>query len=129
MHVAVRQTDEPTGDATASPKDDVRIRAAGGGHGFVLKINLLLRGDFFDARYDFGMIASTVRDGRAFANFDITVLLLVHRRIIGRVRHVHNQRDVRLQRVRDLTRTEQTHFFHDVGDGENFRFRLLFAFA
>ena len=61
----------------------------------MLQIDFLLLRHRLDARHDFKVIAAAVGDRRALADFHVAVLRLVHRRVIGRVRHVHDQRHVR----------------------------------
>ena len=78
----------------------------------------------FDARDDLRMIAAAVRDRRAVADLHVAVLRLADRRIIRRVRHIHDQRDVRLERIGDLPRAEQADFLLHVRDGANFGVQL-----
>ena len=56
----------------------------------------------------------------------VAMLRFVDRRIIRRVRHVHHQRHVRLERIRDLPRAEQADFLLDVRNRANFRVQFLF---
>ncbi len=128
VHIAIRQTDERTGDAAARPKNHVRVRAARGRHRLMLERNLLLRRDGFQPLHHFGMIATAVRERGAFANFNIAVLRLADGRIIRRVRHIHDERDVRLERIRDLPRAQQADFFLHVRDGADFTIQFHLGF-
>jgi hypothetical protein len=74
------------------------------------------------------MVAAAVRERRAFADFDVAVLRLADGRIIRRVRHVHHQRDVRLERVGNLPRAEQADFLLHVRDGADFGLQLGLRF-
>ena len=79
-----------------------------------------------EARDDFGMVAAAVRERRAFADLDVAVLRLADGRIIRRVRHVHDQRHVRLERIGDLPRAQQADLLLHVGHGADFRVQLAF---
>ena len=106
MHIAVWEADERRGNAAARPEDHVSIGAAGGRDGFVLKLDLPLARDRFQASHHFGMIGAAVGQGRALADFDISMLGLADRRVIRGVGDVDDQRHVRLERVSDLPRAE-----------------------
>src|SRR5690348_2438206 len=99
MHVAVGQADEGAGDAAAGPKDHVGVGPAGSGGGFVLERDLLVSGNLLDARHHFRVIAPAMSQGGARAHLHVAMLRLVNRRIIGRMRHVHDQCHVRFERV------------------------------
>jgi len=57
------------------------------------------------------MVGAAVRQHRAAADFYIAVLRLAHGGIIRRVRHVHHERHVGLERLGDLPRAEQADLF------------------
>ena len=82
-------------DAAAGPKDYVCVGAAGGGHGFVLERDRLLLGHFFNARDHFGVIATSMCQGRTIADFDVTMLSLADGGIVGGVGYIDDQRDIR----------------------------------
>ena len=67
------------------------------------------------------MIAAAVSYGRSFPHLYIAVLRFVHAGIISRMRHIHDHGDVRLERIRDLTRAQQADFFLHVGHRADFR--------
>src|SRR4051812_35911172 len=94
MHIAVRKADQSAGNSSAGPEDHICVRSAGGGHGFVLEFNFLLPGHFLDSRDHFPMIAATMCNAWAMPKLDISVLMMVHRRIIGRMGDIDNQRHI-----------------------------------
>jgi hypothetical protein len=67
------------------------------------------------------MIAPAVGDAWTLADFYIAVLRFVDGWIIGRVRHVHDYGNVRLERIGYLSRAQQPNFLLHVGHGANFR--------
>ena len=90
----------------------------------MLQVDLQPLGHLLDALDDFGMVAVAVGDSRPLAHLDVAVLPLVHCRVVGRVSDVHHQRDIGVQRVRNLPRAEEADFLHRVGDDAHLRVEL-----
>src|SRR5882724_597126 len=94
MHVTVWEANERAGNAATGPENHVGIRAARRRH------RLMLEGDFvgfcnlFDPGDYLRMITAAMRERRPAAHSDISMLRLVDRRVIRRVGHIHDQRDI-----------------------------------
>ena len=94
----------------------------------MLERDFFRRRNFLQPLYDFGMIAAAVRDRGAGTDLGVAMLRLAHSRIIRRVRDVHDECDVRLERVGDLPRAKQADFLLHVRDGADLgvQFNLRF---
>src|SRR5512145_1865756 len=77
MHIAVWEADQTGGNATTRPEDDVRVRSAGGGHGFVLECYLRFPGDLLETGDHVRMVAATMSERRTMADLDRAVHGLV----------------------------------------------------
>src|SRR5882672_2293909 len=116
IHVTIRQTDQGAGNSAAGPENRVGVRPARGRHRLMLQRNLPGSGDRFEAGNHVRMVTAAVSERRAAANLHFTVLLFVHIGIIGGMRLIHDQRDIRLQGIGDLPGPQEADLFLHIGD-------------
>src|SRR3954452_23984933 len=82
----------------------------------------------FQAIDNFRMVAASVGNGGTLPELDVSMLLLVYGGGISRVRDIHHDSCIRLERVGNLASAQQPDFLHDVAHGADLGIDFLFAF-
>ena len=82
-------------------------------------------GDFFNVSHHFRVIASSMGDGRPFADPDITMEYFAYRGIVCCMCNINYQSNLRVECIGDLACAKEADFLHDIRDDADFHLQLL----